>query len=298
VLANLEGVLLPEVPGTLGPMDLAMPSALATGWLRQAGVTAVSLANNHARDLGASGYAETLAALADAGIAAAGPGEALDLGRLRVVALSDLGPSATGLRNLLGPDDLAALHAADPARPVLAFVHWGREYLPEPGPRQRALAEAMSRAGATLVIGAHAHRASAGIGLASGGDTALIASLGNFLFDQPADVASGAIAELRVFPQGTVFVRMFPIPNLYDAAAGLVPTAERLLVAVETGARLGGDRPPVLIVARLHVVEPDWLAVAHGPVGEADRHAEIVDRGGLRAQHQRDAGAADLPLPR
>jgi poly-gamma-glutamate synthesis protein (capsule biosynthesis protein) len=52
----------------------------------------------------------------------------------------------------------------------------------------------------------------------AGGDTLQLFSLGNFLFDQGADKASGALVELTVFDQGTVFARLMPLPNLFELA--------------------------------------------------------------------------------
>ena len=43
-------------------------------------------------------------------------------------------------------------------------------------------------------------------------------SLGNFLFDQSAARASGALVEMRIFEQGTVFMRNIPLPNFFDMA--------------------------------------------------------------------------------
>ena len=220
LVVNLEGVLLPELPGTLEHMVLAMPAGLAAHWFERAGIRAVSLANNHAMDIGPSGHAETRRVLSAAGVDAAGQGEGIALGRMDVVALTDLAGNRTGARNLLDAALLDRLTVPDPARPVVAFIHWGREYENEPRRRERALAERISARGVAVILGAHSHRASEGVGLAGGSDTAVVHSLGNFMFDQSADVATGSIAELRVFPQGTVFVRTFRIPNLYDIAAG------------------------------------------------------------------------------
>jgi AmmeMemoRadiSam system protein B len=220
LIANLEGVLLPELPGTLDHMVLAMPTGLVQRWARKLGIRAVSLANNHAMDIGPSGYAETREGLAAAGIDAIGQGEQLMLGQMDIVALTDLGGNRTGARNLLDDALLDRLVTPDPERPVIAFVHWGQEYETGPTPREVFLAEEMSARGAAVIIGAHSHRAGTGVALAGGSDTAVVHSLGNFMFDQTSDVASGAIAELRVFPQGTVFVRSFPIDNLFEAAIG------------------------------------------------------------------------------
>lgn len=220
LVVNLEGVLLEDMPGSLGPMVLGMPTELALDWARRANVRGVSLANNHARDIGAFGYDETRRALTEAGIAVAGPGERLDIGHLSLVALSDLGNSRTGQRNLLDEAALGALLVPDPARAVVAFVHWGREYVADPGLRERDLARAIARHGAAAIVGAHPHVASPGITLTRPDLAASVYSLGNFIFDQTAARASGAMVEITTFPQGTVFLRQVPLPNLYEIARG------------------------------------------------------------------------------
>ena len=58
-------------------------------------------------------------------------------------------------------------------------------------------------------------RATASIALA-GGDVAEVYSLGNFLFDQSAERSSGMLVEMRVFAQGTIFMRTIPLPNFFD----------------------------------------------------------------------------------
>jgi poly-gamma-glutamate synthesis protein (capsule biosynthesis protein) len=64
----------------------------------------------------------------------------------------------------------------------------------------------------------------------AGGDTLVIQSLGNFMFDQTGPRASGALAEVTRFAQGTVFLRQLPLPGLYDIALGrsLTDAAARL----------------------------------------------------------------------
>ena len=56
-------------------MTLAMPEELAIPWLKRLNVAGVGLANNHAFDLGPSGYAETTRALDAAGIRWFGQGD-------------------------------------------------------------------------------------------------------------------------------------------------------------------------------------------------------------------------------
>jgi poly-gamma-glutamate synthesis protein (capsule biosynthesis protein) len=220
LIVNLEGVLLPDVPAGVEHMVLAMPAAQAVEWFGRLNVRAAGLANNHATDIGASGLAETEAALDAAGIPHVGQGETLELPGLAIVALSDLDTNASHQTDLLGPALLDRLLRPEAQVPVLAFVHWGREFVTEPAAREEMLAQEMRRRGVAAIVGAHPHQASAGVTEIGGGDVSMIYSLGNFLFDQDGDTASGALAEVTTFDQGTLFLRQVPLPNLYDAALG------------------------------------------------------------------------------
>ncbi|HHZ10626.1 MAG TPA: AmmeMemoRadiSam system protein B [Rhizobiales bacterium] len=219
LVVNLEGVILPNVPQALDDMTLAMPEDLTVAWLKWLNVVGAGLANNHAMDLGPSGYAETTRALDAAGIRWFGQGEALELPGVDIVGLSDLDTNGSPQVDLITEALLDRLIREDGARPVVAYVHWGREYLAEPSDREKALADAMRLRSATVIVGAHPHVASAGIATHGGGDTTEVYSLGNFLFDQTAGRgSSGQLVELRVFDQGTVFVRTLELPNLFDLA--------------------------------------------------------------------------------
>ena len=93
---------------------------------------------------------------------------------------------------------------------MVAFVHWGREYIAEPSAREKMLADEMRLRSVSAIIGAHPHVASDGVVALGGGDVAEVYSLGNFLFDQSAARSSGAMVEMRVFEQGTIFMRDDP----------------------------------------------------------------------------------------
>jgi poly-gamma-glutamate capsule biosynthesis protein CapA/YwtB (metallophosphatase superfamily) len=109
---------------------------------------------------------------------------------------------------------------ADATRPVVAFVHWGREYVAEPSAREQSLADEMRLRSVSGIIGGHPHVASGGVMALAGGDVAEVYSLGNFLFDQSAARSSGMMVEVRVFGQGTVFLRAIPLPNFFDMGRG------------------------------------------------------------------------------
>ena len=68
------------------------------------------------------------------------------------------------------------------------------------------------------IVGAHPHVSSGKVEALAGGDVAEVYSLGNFLFDQNADRSSGLLLEVRVFEQGTVFLRVMPLPNFFEMA--------------------------------------------------------------------------------
>ncbi|WP_442580038.1 AmmeMemoRadiSam system protein B [Mesorhizobium sp. ASY16-5R] len=218
LVVNLEGVVLPNVPQAIDNMTLAMPEDLTLDWLRKLNVHGVGLANNHAMDLGASGYAETLRALKSAGIPAFGQGETLALGGLDIVGLSDLDTNASRQVDLLTPALLDRLVRPQADRPTVAFVHWGREYITEASERETMLADEMRLRSASLIVGAHPHVACDRLETLGGGDTLMLYSLGNFLFDQNAQRSSGAMLEVRIFPQGTFFARLIPLPNFFDMA--------------------------------------------------------------------------------
>ena len=59
-----------------------------------------------------------------------------------------------------------------------------------------------------------------------GGDVAEVYSLGNFLFDQSAARSSGVLVEMRVFEQGTVFMRAIPLPNFFDMGKRLTQASQ------------------------------------------------------------------------
>ena len=218
LILNLEGVILPNVPEALPHMTIAMPQELTIPWLKQLNVAAVGLANNHAMDLGPVGLEETKAALDAAGIPHFGQGERIDLGQLTLIGLTDLDSSGPPFSGLIGADLLDRLVVEDAARPVVAYVHWGREYETTPSARETELAQEMRLRGVTVIAGAHPHVTDGRLATLGGGETLMAYSLGNFLFDQTAETASGTLLELRVFDQGTVFARLIELPNLFDLA--------------------------------------------------------------------------------
>jgi AmmeMemoRadiSam system protein B len=218
LVLNLEGVALERIPLGIGAEKLAMPAALALHWLRAMNVVAVSLANNHARDLGEDALAAMTRGLRQAGLTVVRDGEEADLGPFRLLALTDLNNSREPPSGLITSTAIEAIARSAARPPLFAFLHWGTEYDPKPGRREHEVAEALQEAVVGLIVGAHPHVAATRLELLADGRSLMAFSLGNFLFDQSSPRVSGAILEVRIFKQGTFFARLIPIPNFYEEA--------------------------------------------------------------------------------
>ncbi|GHB66584.1 capsular polysaccharide biosynthesis protein [Streptomyces xanthochromogenes] len=154
------------------------PKALTA--LQASGVDAVSMANNHAVDYGPAGLADTLDAVHHAPIPVLGIGASeaeaykpyvknIRGVRLAVVAASQVmdltndkfraGPRKPGIASALDQAKLIAAvkRAKAEADVVVVYLHWGTEGQSCPGPEQKSIAAKLSAAGATAVVGTHAH---------------------------------------------------------------------------------------------------------------------------------------------
>jgi poly-gamma-glutamate synthesis protein (capsule biosynthesis protein) len=174
---SLRGTPTSLIPGK--PFFFRAPPA-AVGALEAIGVRAVTLANNHALDFGACGLADTVTALAAAGIAAAGAGPDCRAARhaavvqaagrrVAVVAATDhpveyaATPSGWGVAYAdlrQGPPEwlvreIGAAH--EQCDLVIASPHWGPNMTVGPAEWQRRAASALQDAGADLVAGHSAH---------------------------------------------------------------------------------------------------------------------------------------------
>lgn len=207
--------------GTREPKRFAFqapPSAFEA--LAAAGVDVVTMANNHAGDYGLDGLAETLdavqaASMADPPLAVVGVGanasEAFapamfDVNGTMVAVLgasaADHDPTADPTGHWAATDDRRGVAMAlDPARLVDAveaaraeadvvavYMHWGVQGESCPSDDQAELAALLADAGATAVVGSHAHRLQ-GAGLL--GATYVTYGLGNFVwYTQASDSTS------------------------------------------------------------------------------------------------------------
>jgi poly-gamma-glutamate synthesis protein (capsule biosynthesis protein) len=177
--------------------------ARAFGVLEQAGVDAVSIANNHGMDYGRVGLEDTLAAARSAGMPLLGAGQDDTAAwtplrrevhgvRVSVFAATDVlddfaqstwpaGPGRPGLASAKDTGRLLDKVRAERAQAdvLVVFLHWGKERQVCPTARQQQLAKSLAAAGADVVVGSHAHVVQPG---GQVGRTLVRYGMGNFQF--------------------------------------------------------------------------------------------------------------------
>jgi len=211
------------------------PQALTA--LQSSGVDVVSLANNHAVDYGPDGLTDTLAAKAASPIPVIGLGRNASEAyaphittvkgtKVAVLAASQIvdltnqkyraGSNKPGIASAL--DETALLHAVTQAKAqapvVLVYLHWGDEGKACPTAAQSGLAKKLAKAGATAVVGTHAHTM---LGAGMLGDTYVGYGFGNFLWYGTSDYAGSdesGVTTLTVSPQGKVTGETFTPAHL------------------------------------------------------------------------------------
>ncbi len=218
LVVNLEGVM-PDLPVQGMPASrLAMEPVIALPLLKQANVQAASLANNHAFDLGQDGFEATRRTLEAGGIKPIPQSATAAVNGLHIVALNFVQGRGAPDAPLTQDADIEAICRNKATPPLVAMVHWGREYTRSAGPAEQAIARRLQRCGVQAVIGAHSHQASTRMEAVDGGRMLMVYSLGNFLFDQKFEGVSGALLEVRVFRQGTFAARLVPVRNFFAVA--------------------------------------------------------------------------------
>jgi poly-gamma-glutamate synthesis protein (capsule biosynthesis protein) len=154
--------------------------------LHDAGVSVVTLANNHTLDFGEEGYADTVRELEKNKIAPVGHAVNINEGTTFGKIYRGREVRFVGLNDTYTPIDIgkAAKVIADLKKDgafVIVAVHWGEEYRTVSNKRQQTLGHALMDAGADVVVGHHPHVVEE-VEIYHG--KPIFYSLGNFIFDQ------------------------------------------------------------------------------------------------------------------
>ena len=197
--------------------------------LRAAGIDLVTMANNHVLDYGTAGLADALAAARAARFPYVGIGvnaaaawapylttiKGVRIAVIGVSQVAELASSwvATGTRpgeaNAidLGRTLAAVRSARRQASVVIVFMHWGTEGQACPNPDQLALARRLAAAGASIIIGAHAHMLQGSGWL---GHTFVAYGMGNFLWWERSYSTATGVLELTLPPHAPLTARFVP----------------------------------------------------------------------------------------
>ncbi|MGW2251620.1 CapA family protein [Kitasatospora sp. NPDC001660] len=207
--------------------------------LKASGVDVVSMANNHAVDFGADGLTDTLKAKESAPIPVIGVGRTAKEAyapyvstvrgvKVAVVAASQVedltnqkwraGAAKPGIASAL--DEPAVVKAVEEAKRqapvVLVYLHWGEEGKACPTAAQTSIAKKLAAAGATAVVGTHAHTM---VGSGMLGNTYVGYGFGNFLWygtsDYPFSNETG-VTTLTVTGDGRVTGEAFTPATVDD----------------------------------------------------------------------------------
>ena len=208
VVVNLETTLT-ETGRYSGYPCFRSPVELAAA-MREAGIDVAVTANNHCCDGGGEGVRTTARALDACGIRRTGVfTDSLDRARNHplllvrrgiAIALLDYTYGTNGMPVPQGVTvnaiDTAAI-AGDTARArakgaecVAVCIHWGNEYQRRPDAVQRAVAGALRRAGADLIVGSHPHVVQP---FEADSAHAVFYSLGNFVSNQRKRYCDGGL---------------------------------------------------------------------------------------------------------
>ncbi|WP_394275307.1 CapA family protein [Luteococcus sp.] len=228
-LVNLETVVVEDARG-LEPQPKQytfVTSPTILGSLKKAGVDAVAAANNHTMDYGDEGMARMLAVKKSSPLPMVGLGKdeqeawapwTTEVKGRKVVVFSatdvleegldwKAGPDKPGLAKVMDDDGFARLvdgvRAAREAGPddvVVVYLHSGVELERCPTDRQKYTNRELARAGATIVVGSHAHILQT---TGSEGDTAIAYGMGNFVFPaQSKQTTTTGVLTVTVPPKG------------------------------------------------------------------------------------------------
>lgn len=197
--------------------------------LRDAGVDLITMANNHVEDYGDAGLADTLAAAKASGLPYVGIGtsaagawapyvatiKGTKVAFIGVSQVAELASSWVATRSRAGEANainlartLAAVRAARRlASVVVVFMHWGTEGESCPDPNQLALAPKLAAAGATIIVGSHAHMLQGSGWLHH---TFVAYGMANFLWWESSYSTATGVLELTLHPNGPLTARFVP----------------------------------------------------------------------------------------
>ncbi len=204
VLANLEGSFTDFAPRPLDPNNTSFTfDPKLAAMLKSSGFNLVNLANNHVRDFGRDGFAQSRAYLEQNSIGYFG--DYYNESPALVKEASGRKIAFIGYHSLADPATAGTIEKIKQAREnadyVVVCAHWGAEYQNDFSKSQQAAGREFIDAGADAVLGSHPHVIQP---IEIYKNKAIFYSLGNFLFDQifSFEVRHGLGVKITLAPNG------------------------------------------------------------------------------------------------
>lgn len=224
-ILNMEGCISTRGRSLEKEYTFRAPPELAQQ-LRLAGVSMVSLGNNHSVDYGRVALLDTMEHLWRAGVWWAGAGVNrnaaaqpvyLDFGGVRVALFCftvvvprgfPAGDKTPGVAIL--SDVLPQLpKARDNADVLIVIPHWGEEGKTQPNAKQKRIARTLAKAGADLIVGHHPHVVQTYERI---GRTHVFYSVGNFIHTPRSKLSRQAVlVAVELNKHGVVSLRTVPL---------------------------------------------------------------------------------------
>lgn len=258
---NLECVISENARPRPGKKYIFRASPRYLEVLRSAGISGVSLANNHVMDYGKRGLVDTVTSLNTSGILLTGAGTGVRSAyRPLVTSIRGIQVAVLGLCDLPYEDTYVKSNTPGIARGsdprvhsiirkyrkwndiIVVSIHWGDEYSDFPGRKQVALAHDLIDAGVDIIVGHHPHVYQ---GVEIYKNRPIVYSLGNFLFgSMNEDVRNNLVAGFVVNKNGLKKITIYPIHGTNHHDSPFRPE------------RVGGKKAKKVLTHLVHISMP------------------------------------------
>lgn len=214
VVGNFEGAI-PELHQSTPDLGLKFSVKVdCVPFLKEAGFSHMSLANNHSYDFGKTGFDNSKKVLFENNINPFGSGN-FDKESVTFIQFQDTKVAIIAvqlLSDIPSSDDIKEVfdYANSNSQKQIIYVHWGDEYKEIHNTNQRKWAEEFIEMGADLIVGHHPHVVQ-DIDIID--NVPVFYSLGNYIFDQyfSAQVKQGLV--LRVDFDNDKTINLLPVSS-------------------------------------------------------------------------------------
>lgn len=202
IIGNFESAVpILHQPTASGSLRFSVDATFLP-YLRQAGFTHLSLANNHSFDYGKHNFLHTKEALLAHDLVPMGHPKQINKESISFLTVNHKVVALLTIHTLVQMPTISEIetivsYASKRSDMQIAYVHWGTEYELMNDASQRDLAEVLVKAGVDLIVGHHPHVVQ-NVDVIDG--VPVFYSLGNYIFDQyfSLETQEGLVLQLDV----------------------------------------------------------------------------------------------------